>query len=544
MYKNFFFLNRFVLEANLVLQDSVFYSVFTQEKDKLIIQCRNSKIEKFIEISVEPGSPYITLKNDFHRAKKNTINFFDEYLPSKLLTILISNSDRVIKFILDSGEIFLTIRGKYSNIIFISKDGKVEYFKNMPEDFIEEHFIREMKTSVFINSFNIPNLNIPIKNDVWLEIKSLFPFIGKEILLEAKFRCRSDRIEDIVAVINNIINEISTAKPVVISDSRTGQLIIGFETFHIFTGNEINVFDDVVSAFNYYLSKHYYTGQIETKKKIISKHLDKELHKLSNKLNALKTAIDKGSKEVEYKKYGDLLLININSIRNGMDSIDVRDIFLDDNLISIKLEAALPPKKNIDRYFEKAKNNKIRLEKSKELYKISSDQFNKLKLLEEKLSYANTIEDYNYLMKELKIKETETSKKDADISIKFKHYLIEGKYNVYVGKDSRNNDLLTMKFAKQNDYWFHARKVPGSHVVLRVENKKEAMPKSILSKAASLAAYHSKAKTSGLAPVSFAQKKFVVKKKGMDPGEVAMLKEDVLIVKPEIPKGCEYISNE
>jgi predicted ribosome quality control (RQC) complex YloA/Tae2 family protein len=544
MYKNYFFLNRFVLEANLVLQDSVFYSVFTQEKDKLIIQCRNSKIEKFIEISVEPGSPYITLKNDLHRAKKNTINFFDEYLPSKLLTILISNSDRVIKFILDSGEIFLTIRGKYSNIIFISKDGKVEYFKNMPEDFIEEHFIREMKTSVFINSFNIPNLNIPIKNDVWLEIKSLFPFIGKEILLEAKFRCRSDRIEDIVAVINNIINEISAAKPVVISDSRTGQLIIGFETFHIFTGNEINVFDDVVSAFNYYLSKHYYTRQIETKKKIISKHLDKELHKLSNKLNALKTAIDKGSKEVEYKKYGDLLLININSIRNGMDSIDVRDIFLDDNLIFIKLEAALPPKKNIDRYFEKAKNNKIRLEKSKELYKISSDQFNKLKLLEEKLSYANTIEDYNYLMKELKIKETETSKKDADISIKFKHYLIEGKYNVYVGKDSRNNDLLTMKFAKQNDYWFHARKVPGSHVVLRVENKKEAMPKSILSKAASLAAYHSKAKTSGLAPVSFAQKKFILKKKGMDAGEVAMLKEDVLIVKPEIPKGCEYISNE
>jgi predicted ribosome quality control (RQC) complex YloA/Tae2 family protein len=544
MYKNFFFLNRFVLEANLVLQDSVFYSVFTQEKDKLIIQCRNSKIEKFIEISVEPGSPYITLKNDFHRAKKNTINFFDEYLPSKLLTILISNSDRVIKFILDSGEIFLTIRGKYSNIIFISKDGKVEYFKNMPEDFIEEHFIREMKTSVFINSFNIPNLNIPIKNDVWLEIKSLFPFIGKEILLEAKFRCRSDRIEDIVAVINNIINEISTAKPVVISDSRTGQLIIGFETFHIFTGNEINVFDDVVSAFNYYLSKHYYTGQIETKKKIISKHLDKELHKLSNKLNALKTAIDKGSKEVEYKKYGDLLLININSIRNGMDSIDVRDIFLDDNLISIKLEAALPPKKNIDRYFEKAKNDKIRLEKSKELYKISSDQFNKLKLLEEKLSYANTIEDYNYLMKELRIKEAVTDKKNEDLGIKFKHYLIDGKYNVYVGKDSRNNDLLTVKFAKQNDYWFHARKVPGSHVVLQVENKKEAMPKNILSKAASLAAYHSKAKTSGLAPVSFAQKKFVVKKKGMDPGEVAMLKEDVLIVKPEIPKGCEYISNE
>ena len=129
-----------------------------------------------------------------------------------------------------------------------------------------------------------------------------------------------------------------------------------------------------------------------------------------------------------------------------------------------------------------------------------------------------------------------------ELKDKFRQYKIENKYLLFVGRDSKNNDLLTIKFAKQNDYWFHARSVPGSHVVLRIENTKEVVPKNVLKKAASIAAYHSKAKTSGLAPVSYSLKKYVVKKKGMEPGKVALLKEEVLLVKPEIPEGCEYIS--
>ncbi|HQJ46614.1 MAG TPA: NFACT RNA binding domain-containing protein, partial [Ignavibacteriaceae bacterium] len=94
---------------------------------------------------------------------------------------------------------------------------------------------------------------------------------------------------------------------------------------------------------------------------------------------------------------------------------------------------------------------------------------------------------------------------------------------------------LTTKFAKQNDLWFHARAVSGSHVILRVENKKEIIPKSVIKKAAGLAAFHSKAKTAGVVPVSFTYKKYVVKRKGMPFGQVSLLKEDILLVKPEIP---------
>ena len=113
---------------------------------------------------------------------------------------------------------------------------------------------------------------------------------------------------------------------------------------------------------------------------------------------------------------------------------------------------------------------------------------------------------------------------------------------MYVGKDSKNNDLLTTRFAKQNDYWFHARSVSGSHVVLRVDNTKEVVPKNILKKVASLAAFHSKAKTAGVVPVAYTFKKYVVKKKADPVGTVHLLREEVLLVKPEIPVGVEFIS--
>ncbi len=92
--------------------------------------------------------------------------------------------------------------------------------------------------------------------------------------------------------------------------------------------------------------------------------------------------------------------------------------------------------------------------------------------------------------------------------------------------------------------FMHARGLPGSHVVLRVDKPKEGIPKNILKNAAQLAAYHSKAKTAKLAPVSYTFGKYVRKKKGMDPGKVLLMKENVLLVRPEIPKNAVLVTDE
>jgi predicted ribosome quality control (RQC) complex YloA/Tae2 family protein len=123
----------------------------------------------------------------------------------------------------------------------------------------------------------------------------------------------------------------------------------------------------------------------------------------------------------------------------------------------------------------------------------------------------------------------------------FRRFLIDNKYHLFVGKNSKNNEELTTKFAKQNDLWFHARSVSGSHVVLRIENIKEQVPKNIIKKAASIAAFYSKAKTSKLVSVSYTFKKYVIKKKNLDPGQVILLREQVILVPPEIPEGCNPV---
>jgi len=278
--------------------------------------------------------------------------------------------------------------------------------------------------------------------------------------------------------------------------------------------------------------------------KLITKQLERELKKTTNKLNKLNTVVQRESKEEEYNRLGNLLLVNIGKIKIGMDSIEVENIYRSNEIIKIKLSPKLPPKKNIDHYFDKSKSENIGIEKSKELFEQAKTKFNELKANEKLLKSINDLKELKGIMKKMKIKDKDYIESKEDIKLKFKHYIIDDKYHVYIGKDSKNNDLLTSRFAKQNDYWFHARSVSGSHVVLRVENTKEAIPKSVLKKVAALAAYHSKAKTAGVVPVAYTYKKYVIKKKGYPVGTVHLLREDVLLVKPEIPEGCEFVVDE
>ncbi len=540
MYKNYFFLNRFIVEINSILKDSLLISAFSQEKDTLMLEIRKEREIKFLEISVNPGFPYITLKDSYNRARKNTISFFLDYLPSKLIKFEIAASDRIVRINLDSGILYFAIRGKYTSISFCANN-KLENFKNLPDDFDESGFLKEMESINYICSYNLPAFTFQAEVDIWKELKIKYPFIGKEIISEAKARIKGESKDEIIGSLTQIIEEILNEKPAVFLDQNNLQVYLGVSSFNIFPYTEKIFFEDLISALNYFISKKFNFEQLNEKKKKIQKHIDKELLRFSAKMNKLKGILEKESKEEEYQKLGNLLLINISSIRKGMDTIQLEDIYCDNKPVTIKLDENLSPKKNVDNYFDKAKNDRVRLEKSKKLFNDASKNYYNLKKIEEKFLTTKDLEGYSKIMEELNINEEKNKNYRDDIQNKFKHYLIENKYNLFVGKESKNNDLLTTKFAKQNDYWFHARSVPGSHAVLRLDNTKETVPKHILKKAASIAAFHSKAKTAGTVPVSYTLKKYVVKKKGMEPGKVALLREDTLLVKPEIPDKCEYI---
>lgn len=119
---------------------------------------------------------------------------------------------------------------------------------------------------------------------------------------------------------------------------------------------------------------------------------------------------------------------------------------------------------------------------------------------------------------------------------KLREYSTEGGYRVLVGKTDEDNDRLSLKIANPNDWWFHVRGMPGSHVVLRVEGGAEP-PRDTLKEAAAIAAYHSKARGGGVVPVSATLAKYVSKPRGAKPGTVEITKEIVLKVRPGLPKG-------
>ena len=113
-------------------------------------------------------------------------------------------------------------------------------------------------------------------------------------------------------------------------------------------------------------------------------------------------------------------------------------------------------------------------------------------------------------------------------------YTLPGDWIVLAGKTDADNDFLSLKMANPNDYWFHVRGMPGSHVILR-EKEGEEPDKSVLKETAAIAAYHSKAKNGGVTAVSCTMAKYVSKPRGAKPGTVTIKKESVLKVRPGVP---------
>jgi predicted ribosome quality control (RQC) complex YloA/Tae2 family protein len=113
-------------------------------------------------------------------------------------------------------------------------------------------------------------------------------------------------------------------------------------------------------------------------------------------------------------------------------------------------------------------------------------------------------------------------------------YDLPGGWKVLAGKSDRDNDYLSLKLANQQDYWFHVRGMPGSHVILRAKPDEDP-DRETLKRAAAVAAYYSKARKGGIVSVSCTRARFVTKPAGAKPGTVQIRKESVLKVRPDLP---------
>ena len=129
------------------------------------------------------------------------------------------------------------------------------------------------------------------------------------------------------------------------------------------------------------------------------------------------------------------------------------------------------------------------------------------------------------------IKKNRSGKKEKIKSKPF-HYLSSDGYDIYVGKNNYQNDELTFKFATGNDWWFHAKGMPGSHVI--VKSKGEEMPDRVFEEAGMLAGFYSKGRDSDKIEIDYLQKKNVKKPAGSAPGFVVYYTNYSLTIHPDI----------
>ncbi|PID59635.1 MAG: hypothetical protein CR986_05045 [Ignavibacteriae bacterium] len=539
MYNNYFYLLRAVSELNEIINNSHIEESFTQGKNLLFFHIPSDEFpNRHLVLCVSPQNPYLILRKNHRKAKKNTLQIFENYFPNKILDIGIAEDDRTIRINLKVGQIFFVIKGSKTNVFFYLTENEFTSFKKE-----KELFDFEITKKNYVNNLHFQKLLHDTKTYKKIDaLKKEYPMLIKELQTELDFFTRDEKKKSLKESFNTIIQEILFDDIIVSTNTEMDKILFlpeSFRTIRII--DEKQSFVNYNSALNYYFSINHKQKSIKNYRTELRNYFNKELTRLSSKLNKLKNRIDVGSKEDLYYSYGNNLLANIHKIEKGITEFLTKDLTTEKE-ITIQLDTKLTPQQNVDKFFDKAKDEKINYNKSKELHNLTKEKYDLLledsKMFNE-TGYTSDIEKLHekYIQK----KDTEI-KMDSGLKFKYWQYSINEKYKVFIGRDSKSNDYLSVKFANQNDYWFHARGLPGSHVILRVENKKEVIPKDIIKKTASLAAYYSKAKTAGTAPVSYTFAKFVYKKKGMAPGKVLLTKEKTLLVKPEIPKNAELIT--
>jgi predicted ribosome quality control (RQC) complex YloA/Tae2 family protein len=221
-------------------------------------------------------------------------------------------------------------------------------------------------------------------------------------------------------------------------------------------------------------------------------------------------------------------MANLHAINEGITEIELLN-FYTNTPIKIKLKAELSPQRNAESYYRKSKNEQLEvnaIEKNIEnaVYKIFD--------LDAQIEKVKATETFKELKGFVKTQKKVTEEIESPKSL-FREYVFEGNL-ILVGKNSKNNDTLTLKHTQKEDYWLHARDCAGSHVVIKRKNK-ENLPNHVIEFAASLAAYYSKRKNESVVPVIFTQKKFVRKTKGLPDGQVIVDKESTIMIEPFQP---------
>lgn len=284
----------------------------------------------------------------------------------------------------------------------------------------------------------------------------------------------------------------------------------------------------------YYSERNAYT-RIRQKSADLRKHVNTLLERNQKKYSLQMKQLKDSEKREKYKVYGEL----INAFGYGLTPddkfLEAANYYDDNKIIKIPIDNTKAPAENAQKYFDKYGKMKRTAEALNELIIETKGQIDHLESIQNSLDIALSADDLVQIKDELIeygfIKKGKNAKKQKVKSKPF-HYVSSDGFDMYVGKNNYQNDELTFKLATGNDWWFHAKGMPGSHVIVKAENKE--LPDRTFEEAGKLAGYYSKGKNADKVEIDYLQKKNVKKPNGAAAGFVVYYTNYSLTIHPDI----------
>lgn len=560
MITNYFTLQALGRELHHALLGTTVREVFSQDKNQLTIAFSDAlrvgpaTDQPVLNISVDSKLCYMVLRDRASRARKNSVDLFHGLVDSTVEEISMHSYDRtvIVKFV-GGLSLHLRLYGTLaSNVLLVGEQDIVrEAFKNNKElegTHIEQYTQRFDPTILSDPRGFSEAMQTDARRTVLAAMKQTFPIFGTIFIRETLYRSQVEETTSIRDVpveafpripqnIQTILQELRQPSPRIYHDVH-GKDILSIVPLDHLKSFETEVFQSVNAAVQRRIIDAMCEERLADDKEGLLGKIRKELDRAERGREKSIVREKEGKDSEHFERTGKLLLVNLTEIRKGMKQVMLEDPYSKTLPVQVQLDPTLTPVQNAERYFEKAKKSKLASEEFAKRLKDLERTIARLKTMEEALASCETTEEIKEFHKKfdegLRAMKIVRGIPGGD-QLPFRIFTVAGEFEVWVGKSSANNDLLTMKYAKPNDLWFHVRGASGSHTVLKVRNATQLPPKEAILQAASIAAYYSKMRNAGSVPVAYCARKYVKKPKGANQGAVMLEREKVIFVKPRLP---------
>ncbi len=560
-----------VKELSLATQNTRIYKISQTEADELILTVKGNSSQFRILLSADASLPLVYIIDENKPAPLTAPNFcmlLRKHLTNaKIISVTQPGLERVIKFELEHldemGDVrhkflYVEIMGKHSNIIFTDDENKIiDSIKRI------SHNISSVREVLPGRDYFIPStlekldpLNTDKENFI-LKIKyahlsvkkalySSFTGISPVIATEIAYRAGLDADTSTSSLTDSDLDSLYSEFEEIINQLKAGafnpEIIYEGTTPIEFSALPLSIYDNLNKASYLSISELLITYYKEKAQVVRIRQKSTDLRKITQtalernvkKLDLQRKQLEDTEKKEKYRIYGELINTYGYSVPEGAKSFEALNYYTNE-AITIPLDPDFSAKENAKRYFDKYTKLKRTAESLTVIIEEVSDEVKHLESIMTSLDIAVSEED----LVEIKLELTESGyihfkpgTKKAKITSKPFHYISSDGFDIYVGKNNLQNDYLTFDFANGNDWWFHAKKIPGSHVIIRTNGKE--VPDTTFEEAARLAAFYSKGRGTDRVEIDYLIKKNVKKPAKAKPGFVVYYTNYSMVIDSDI----------